>query len=139
MDLVIFDDALLHLVRISRVLGMPRGNMMLVGVGGSGKQSLTHFAELHGFRAVPDRLNEAIQPLHIFRRFEIDVQDGRAAAKKATFIFTDSQIKDENFLELLNSLLMTGKFPACSRRTSCKSWPRTFSNMRPSRRTRPNH
>ncbi|KAJ1446978.1 dynein heavy chain and region D6 of dynein motor-domain-containing protein [Pelagophyceae sp. CCMP2097] len=110
MHLVVFDDALQHLLRLSRVLGMPRGSMMLVGVGGSGKQSLTNLA---AFIAGHELFQIAVTKTYTLNSFLDDIRAMYKACsqqrRKATFVFTDAQIKDENFLEVLNSFLTTGE------------------------------
>lgn len=44
MNLILFQDALEHTVRLARLLRSDRGNGLLVGVAGMGKQSLTKLA-----------------------------------------------------------------------------------------------
>lgn len=44
MDLVFFMYCMEHVVRISRVIALERGNMLLIGIGGSGRKSAARLA-----------------------------------------------------------------------------------------------
>jgi dynein heavy chain, axonemal len=112
MNLVLFDDALGHLLRISRIINMPSGNAMLVGVGGSGKQSMTKLAAFickhHFFQiALTKTFNENNLKDNIRELYDIAGPQGKSVA----FIMTDAEVKRESFLEAINSMLATGEIP----------------------------
>lgn len=110
LELVLFSDALQHLVRISRVLSTARGSCLLVGVGGSGKQSLARLAAyIAGAQAFQITITKTYGVANLFEDIKAMYKVAGFKGQPVCFIFTDAEVKDEAFLEYVNQLLMTGE------------------------------
>ncbi|KAH6585240.1 hypothetical protein BASA61_006968 [Batrachochytrium salamandrivorans] len=112
MNLVLFEDALDHLTRIHRVIRMKRGHALLVGIGGSGKQSLTRLAAFAaGYGVFEITLGRGFGEPE-FRENLKTLYGLLGSGKKTVFMFTDAHVVQEGFLELINNMLTTGTVPA---------------------------
>ncbi|RQM24639.1 hypothetical protein B5M09_005107 [Aphanomyces astaci] len=112
MNLVLFGDALMHLLRIFRQLTTPRGNLLLVGVGGSGRQSLTRLASFAaGCDLFQIEVTKNYRPMDFHEDMKKLYHSAGVVGKKTTFLFSDTQIKSESFVEDINNVLSSGEIP----------------------------
>jgi dynein heavy chain len=103
MNIVLFKDAITHIAKIYRIINLKRGHAFLVGVGGSGRHSLTRMS------AFLSKMN--VYQLEVFKGFNLKnfreflkVMYEQAAYKgkdklKTVFIFSDNDVVQESFLE----------------------------------------
>ena len=118
MKLVFFTDAINHFCRIARILSLARGNALLIGLGGSGRQSLT--------KLVVFALKQEMNTLQIVKGYNTEmflkdiakilkksggVTENGVSDKKQAFLFSDTQIIQESFLEDINNILNNGEVP----------------------------
>ena len=136
MPLVMFRYAVEHTSRINRIIRQKGGHALLVGLGGSGRQSLTRLAtflagydlfqievnKTYGMAAWRNDLKKACLEtttyiedflfLFIIVPFSLQVlKKAGADGKQIVFLFNDQQIKDEAFLEDISMVLNTGDVP----------------------------
>ncbi|KAL8275155.1 hypothetical protein Esti_000905 [Eimeria stiedai] len=112
LNLVLFREAIERCCRIHRMLSTPRGHMLLVGVGGSGRQSLSVFAV--------KLAKQELWRIHTARNYTINdfreelkqvvVKTG-IDGKSTTLLVADKELKTDAFSDSLNSLISSGQIP----------------------------
>ncbi|XP_052746778.1 dynein axonemal heavy chain 6 [Bicyclus anynana] len=112
MHLVLFRDAVEHIVRVARVLRAERGHCLMVGPGGSGRRSV---ATLAGHVNECKCMGMEIKRNYDTPEFHDDLRGmymrAGVAAEDTVFLFTDTQITKEEFLEDINNMLNSGEVP----------------------------
>jgi dynein heavy chain len=113
MNLVLFDAAIEHVAKINRIITTEFGHALLMGVGGSGRKSLTALA-VH--MALFDQFEIEITKAYDFAAWREDMRKALfyscgVEEKKTVFLLNDNQIIMEAFLEDVNNILNNGEIP----------------------------
>ena len=129
MNLVLFEDAMRHVCRISRIIESSGGHALMVGVGGMGKQSLARLATfVNGYSAFQVVITARYGVNDLKADLQIMYRKAGLKGEGISFIFTDQQIADERFLVFMNDLLSSGNIPGLF---PAEDMDDIINNMRP--------
>lgn len=112
MQLVFFRGAIEHVVRLCRVLSQPRGHAMLVGVAGSGKQSLARLAAYIARCEVVQGEGGVPYTVETFREsLKTAMLKAGVEKQKTVMLLPDAMVGEEALFEDVNCVLNQGEVP----------------------------
>lgn len=113
MQLNFFNYAISHILRITRVLRMPRGNMVLIGHGGTGKQSLARFASyaIDRTKVFTFNMTRDIKVARFRNEIKPALKYSGIYSNQSVILLTDNNIVANFILEDINNLLNNGEIP----------------------------
>eukprot|EP00937_MAST-01D_sp_MAST-1D-sp2_P001104 g1104.t1 len=112
MNLSLFEDAMMHVCRTVRIVLNFGGHALLVGVGGSGKQSLSRLsAFVCQYTVKQIVISSTYDEAQFLEDLRVMYHMAGVKDEGVMFLLTDSQIVSEKFLVYLNDLLSSGNIP----------------------------
>ena len=109
-DLVIFNYVIEHVSRLARIIKQPFANALLIGVGGSGRQSCTRLAaSIAENKLFSITLSKTYNKDAWRDDMRLMLRQAGAGGQPTVFLFMDSQIMEESFLEDISNILNTGE------------------------------
>jgi len=112
VPLVLFNEVLDHVLRIDRIFRQPQGHLLLIGVSGAGKTTLSRFvAWMNGLSVVQVKVHRKYTAEDFDDDLRVVLRRAGCRNEKIAFIMDESNILESSFLERMNTLLANGEVP----------------------------
>lgn len=112
VQLVLFNEVLDHVLRIDRIFRQPQGHLLLIGVSGAGKTTLSRFvAWMNGLSVFQIKVHNKYTAAYFDEDLRHVLRRAGCKDEKICFILDESNVLDSSFLERMNTLLANGEVP----------------------------
>lgn len=112
VPLVLFNEVLDHVLRIDRIFRQQQGHVLLIGVSGAGKTTLSRFvAWMTGLSIFQIKVHNKYSASDFDEDLRHVLRRTGCRDEKICFILDESNVLDSSFLERMNTLLANGEVP----------------------------